>query len=158
MYESNDIIAYLMKTYGDKAKTPFIYKLASSPISFVSLALVTALRVFPEHGLMRIPSKKPREPLVLWSFEPSPFCKKVREILSSLEIKYVLRNCAKQSPKRKEFYEKYASMLSKWRKNVNFIQVPLLEDPNTNKVMLESEDIRKYLVEQYQVDPDAKEE
>eukprot|EP01084_Bolivina_argentea_P002849 5291_1 len=138
MYESDKIIKYLWCKYGDKAKPTLIYKLCRIQLSMIPLFLVTGLRVFPEHGLMRIPSKNPEKPLELWSFEASPFCKKVREILSSLEIKYILRNVPRYSkPKRKEFNEKYGDMISKWRKNINFVQVPLLIDPNTNIVMLE---------------------
>merc|ERR1719397_2147909 len=97
MYESDAIVGYLWKTYGNAASPPLSYKLASTRLSFVMLGMASMLRVFPEHGIIRIPSKKPSKPLELWSFEPSPFCKKVREVLSCLEIKYVLRNVARYS-------------------------------------------------------------
>ena len=171
MYESDKIIAYLWKTYGDKANRVPSYILGSSQFSFVLLMITSVLRCFPEHGLIRIPSKKPKQLLELWSFEPSPFCKKVREILCSLEIAYISRNAARGSLKRKEFREKYGDKLSIFRDKAGIIQVvlciffvpnghkiiclnhqqvPLLIDPNTNVVMLESEDIKQYLSMTYQ--------
>merc|ERR1712154_607946 len=150
MLESDKIIEYLWKTYGNKASKTPSYILGSTKLSFIFLALSSILRCFPEHGLIRISSKKPDKMLELWSFEPSPFCKKVREILSSLEIPYILRNAARGSMKRSEFNTKYGDKLSKWRKDIGMIQVPLLIDPNTGIKMFESEDIKKYLIKTYQ--------
>jgi len=150
MLESDKIIEYLWKTYGNKANKVPSYMLGSSKFSFILLLITSVLRCFPEHGLIRIPSKKPKKLLELWSFEPSPFCKKVREILSSLEIAYISKNAARGSLKRREFREKYGEKLSTFRSKAGIIQVPLLIDPNTNVIMLESEDIKQYLIETYQ--------
>merc|ERR1719361_598712 len=125
LYESDAINEYLWTRYGAKATPTIPYKLCDNRFSMLLLAMASMLRVLPEQGLMRIPSKAAKKPLELWSFEPSPFCKKVREVMSSLEMKYVVRNVPRYAAlgdrsqlfgKRKEFYEKYGSMLSEWRK------------------------------------------
>ena len=55
-----------------------------------------------------------------YSFEPSPFCRIVREALCSLEIPYLLHNVAKGSPRREAFVARSGRMM-----------VPWLVDPNT---------------------------
>jgi len=65
----------------------------------------------------------------------------VREVLTELEIPYVLHNVAKRSPSRKRFVEKSGRMM-----------VPYLIDSNTDKGsrgMFESRDIIKYLLKTY---------
>jgi glutathione S-transferase len=76
--------------------------------------------------------------LELYSFEPSPFCRIVREQLSSLEIPYLLHNVAKGSAERAELVERAGKMM-----------VPYLADPNTGVGMYESADIVRYLRETY---------
>jgi len=164
MYESDKINQYLWTRYGAKATRTISYKLCDNRFAMLLLGMASMLRVLPEQGLMRIPSKAAQKPLELWSFESSPFCKKVREVLSSLEMKYVVRNVSRYAAlgdrsqlfgKRKEFYEKYGSMLSEWRQKANLVCVPLLVDPNTDTVMLESEDIKQYLLETYALQPEG---
>jgi len=158
LYESDKINEYLWTRYGAKATPTLSYKLCDNRPAMLLLAMASGLRVLPEQGLLRIPSRAAQKPLELWSFEPSPFCKKVREVMSSLEMKYIVRNVPRYAAlgdrdelfgKRKEFYEKYGSMLSEWRKKANLVQVPLLVDPNTDTVLLESEDIKQYLLKTY---------
>ena len=148
--ESDKIIDYLWTTYGDKATLIPSYWFGTTQISFIFLLISSILRSFPENGLIRIPSKKPKKLLELYSFEPSPFCKKVREILSSLEIAYISRNIPRGSLKRPQFKEKYGENIAKWRKNIGAICVPFLIDPNTGIKMFESEDIKQYLIKTYQ--------
>ena len=150
LYESDKINEYLWNTYGDKAKAPPSYILGSNKLSFAVMALATLLfRCFPEHGLFRIPSKKPEKKLELFAFEPSPFCKKVREVLDSMELPYVARSIARGSFKRPDFRNKYGDRISKWRTNVKMICVPFLIDPNTGVELFESEDIKQYLIKTY---------
>lgn len=84
------------------------------------------------------PSKAPEQPLELWSFEASPFCRIVRERLSSLELPYVLHNVAKRSKKRDAFVARSGRMM-----------VPFLVDPNTDTAMFESAEILRYLDDTY---------
>ena len=77
-------------------------------------------------------------PLELYSYEASPFCRIVRECLSSLELRYRLHNVARGSAGREAFVERSGRMM-----------VPYLVDPNTGVEMFESADIVEYLEDTY---------
>ena len=126
MYESADIVTYLVETYG--ATRP----LWLGPLSLVSSSLTSGMR--SGHGHRVVPSKAPAQPLELWSYEASPYSRLVRETLCELELPYVLHNVAKGSPKREAFVARSGKMM-----------VPYLADPNTGREMFESADIVKYL-------------
>ncbi|KAK4396528.1 hypothetical protein Sango_1489400 [Sesamum angolense] len=115
MYESDDIIKYLVDKYGD-GNVPLL----------LSLGLLT--------GSSYSPSKLPPKPLEVWAYEASPFCKVVREVLVELELPHILHSCARGSPKRQILYQR-----------VGHFQVPYLEDPNTGVQMFESAEIVDYL-------------
>ncbi|KAJ0792043.1 putative glutathione S-transferase, Thioredoxin-like superfamily [Helianthus annuus] len=85
-------------------------------------------------GSMYTKAKMPPQPLEVWAYEASPFCKLVREVLVELELPHLLHSCARGSPKRQEFYEK-----------IGHFQAPYLEDPNTGVKMFESAAIIDYL-------------
>ncbi|MCL7033134.1 hypothetical protein MKW94_005228, partial [Papaver nudicaule] len=85
-------------------------------------------------GSSYTPSKLPPKPVELWAYEPSPFCKVVREVLVELEIPHILHSCARGSPKRQILFKK-----------AGHFQVPYLEDPNTGVEMFESAEIVDYL-------------
>jgi glutathione S-transferase len=70
--------------------------------------------------------------------EGSPYCRKVRETLSELDLEYIVRNVPKGSPKRAEL-----------KKRGGKVQVPYLIDPNSKVEMYESDDIVAYLEKQY---------
>lgn len=77
-------------------------------------------------------------PLVLYNMEGSPYCRKVREALSELDLEHVVRNVPKGSPKRTTLVERGGKM-----------QVPYLIDPNTDRALYESDDIVAYLDAEY---------
>ncbi|MCL4686204.1 glutathione S-transferase N-terminal domain-containing protein [Myxococcota bacterium] len=129
LYESAEIVRYLFATYGTGAP-PLLY--AVGPLVDLGAMLASALR--PGRGAHAEPSRAPRQPLELWSFEASPFCRIVREKLSTLELPYRLHNLGKSSPGRPAF-----------ERRAGRIQVPFLVDPNTNVEMFESSDIVHYL-------------
>jgi glutathione S-transferase len=133
MYESDDIVRHLFRNYGD-GQVP--WSLALGPLTLASAALASALR--PGVGIRARPSRAPEQPLELWSFEASPYCRLVREALSSLELTYVLHNVAKGSPSRQGLITRGGRM-----------QVPYLADPNTGVEMYESADIVSYLERTY---------
>ncbi len=133
MYESDDIVRYLYEQYGD-GRVP--RGLSLGPVTLVSSALASAWR--PGLGSRYTPARQPAEPLELYSFEASPFCRIVREQLCSLELPYVLHNVAKGSPRRGEFVKRSGKLM-----------VPYLVDPNTGAQMFESADIVAYLEETY---------
>ncbi|KAL6559185.1 hypothetical protein OROHE_006554 [Orobanche hederae] len=127
MYESDDIIKYLVGKYGD-GNVPLMLSLGPFTTLMEGLAMLGRM------GSSYTPSKLPDKPLEIWAYEASPFCKVVREVLVELELPHVLRSCARGSPKRNLLYQR-----------VGHFQVPYLEDPNTGIQMFESADIVDYL-------------
>jgi glutathione S-transferase len=133
LYESDDIIAYLNRTYGDGRRAGWsipiprvLDNLDSAVASAVRLARGARCRArVARHGL---------KTLTLYNMEGSPYCRKVREVLSELNLEHVIRNLPKGSPKRAELVERGGKM-----------QVPYLVDPNTGREMYESDDIVAYL-------------
>jgi len=133
MYESDDIVRYLFTTYGD-GTVPLL--LATPVLRDVTSMLASAWR--PGAGSRYRAAHRPAQPLELWSFEASPYCRLVRETLSSLELPYVLHNVAKGSPRREAFVARTGKMM-----------VPYLADPNTGTALFESADIVAYLERTY---------
>jgi glutathione S-transferase len=133
MYESDDIVGYLFETYGSTAP-PLL--LRAGPVNDLTATAATLWRL--QLGTSARPSRPPEEPLELYSFEASPFCRIVREQLCTLEIPYLLHNVAKGSPRREAFEERAGRVM-----------VPYLADPNTRTEMFESAEIVRYLEETY---------
>ena len=133
MYESNDIVRYLFETYGD-GRVPLA--LAAGPLTDLSVGLAGAARL--SGGTFYRAARDPDEPLELYSFEASPFCRIVREELSCLELPYLLHNVARGSAGR----DALAARAGK-------VMVPYLVDPNTDTEMFESADIVRYLRDTY---------
>ncbi len=132
MKESEDIIDYLHRTYGDGRGT--IDRWLAPLNTFGSFA-ASAIR--PRGGVARRRSKQPEKRLVLYQFEGCPYCRKVREKLCELDLDYHVKNTAKGSRRRAELRE------------LGTRTVPFLIDPNTGVSMGESDDIRRYLEETY---------
>lgn len=132
LYESSEIIRYLYQTYGD-GQVPLAL---DNPLVMVSSALATAVRMGQGQNVRS--SRAPAQPLMLWSFESSPYCRLVRETLCELELPYLLHNIGKDSPGRPAFVERAGRMM-----------VPYLVDPNTQTALFESADIRAYLLRTY---------
>jgi len=128
MYESDAIVAYLFATYG--GREPGI--LVRGPLATASSAIASAFR--PTAGTRARPSRRPKKPLELWSFEASPFCRIAREALCELELPYQLHNVGKNGAGRPAFVKRAGKMM-----------VPYLVDPNTKREMFESADIAAYL-------------
>lgn len=81
---------------------------------------------------------RPDKPLEIYEFEVCPYCRKVREAMSELDLEYICRTVAKGSPSGKALAERGGKKT-----------VPFLIDPNTGAEMYESEDIIDYLHAQY---------
>ncbi|KAF2296459.1 hypothetical protein GH714_038281 [Hevea brasiliensis] len=133
MYESDDIIKYLVGKYGD-GNVPFMLSLGLLTTLTAGFAMIGRMG----KGSSYSPSKLPPKPLEIWSYEGSPFCKIVREALVELELPHIQHSCARGSSKRQELYQK-----------AGHFQVPYLEDPNTGVQMFESADIVDYLKATY---------
>ena len=133
MYESDDIVRYLFAQYGD-GRVPALLRMG--PLTDLTSVLANVPR--PGFGVYYQPAKAPDRPLELYSYEASPFCRIVRERLSTLELPYLLHNVAKGSSGRDAFVKRSGAMM-----------VPYLVDPNTDTELFESADIVRYLDEQY---------
>lgn len=133
LYESSDINRYLAKNYGD-GSVPLALSLG--PLTALSSSMASAFRL--GHGGAARPSKRPEQPLELYSFEVSPYCRLAREALCELEIPYILHNVGKRSPRRAAFQALSGRMM-----------VPYLVDPNTGTAMFESAEIVSYLRRTY---------
>ncbi len=133
LYESDDIIEHLYLRYG-KTKVPRTLRLGA--LTTASSGLASVLRAGT--GRSARPSRAPAQLLELWSFESSPYSRRAREVLCELEIPYILHNLGRGSVRR-------PALLARAGK----IQVPYLEDPNTDMKMFESRDIVRYLERTY---------
>jgi glutathione S-transferase len=155
MYESADILAYLFKTYANGSDVPS--KLRGDQSRPWMSALATGVRGM--RGLKVRASKAPAKPLHLWSFEASPYARLVRERLTELEIPYVLHNVGKErwqdvGPamlrlKPGPYKPIEGSKRAEHFARTGHMQVPYLEDPNTDVRMLESAAIIDYLEATY---------
>lgn len=159
LLESQAIIDYLFKTYGNTGKTPKKWQnLAKIPVQGLLVTVVAALK-----GLKAKPSNSqnaaPEQLLELWSFESSPFSRPVRESLCELELPYKLHNVAKErwqdmGPAVLRLKPgKYAPIAGGKRDLLlaenGQVQVPYLVDPNTGISLYESKDILAYLNKNY---------
>jgi glutathione S-transferase len=133
MYESDEIIKYLADKYGD-GTVPLMLSLGL--FTTITAGLSTIGRI--GKGNSYVASKVPPQPIEIWAYEGSPFCKLVRETLVELELPHLLHSCARGSPRRQEFFPKNG-----------VFQVPYIEDPNTGVKMFESAEIIEYLKTTY---------
>ena len=84
-------------------------------------------------------ARQPEQMLELYEFEACPFCRKVREGLSALDLDAKIYPC----PPNGTRYRPEAIALGGQK------QFPLLVDPNTNRRLYESEQILRYLATTY---------
>eukprot|EP00401_Gymnodinium_catenatum_P065692 CAMPEP_0117602702 /NCGR_PEP_ID=MMETSP0784-20121206/77727_1 /TAXON_ID=39447 /ORGANISM="" /LENGTH=365 /DNA_ID=CAMNT_0005405549 /DNA_START=9 /DNA_END=1106 /DNA_ORIENTATION=- len=145
MYESEDIIDYLLATYGppaDKYDAKALWPMRGTfPLVTGSYAAVA--RGFA--GASRQPDARPdnerMQPLELWGYEASPFVRPVREKLCALCLPHRIVPCSRGSRNRDALIAKTGSRF----------QVPYLVDPNTGIDLFESPEILEYLDAVYTV-------
>ncbi len=102
-------------------------------------SFAATLARFPSGGWVGATGRRAEQPLVLYEFESCPFCRKVREALSILDLDASILPCPKGGPRfRPELRERGGKA-----------QFPYLIDPNTGKEMYESDAIVHYLFETY---------
>ncbi|XP_051139355.1 uncharacterized protein LOC127257092 isoform X2 [Andrographis paniculata] len=77
--------------------------------------------------------------LQLFEFEACPFCRRVREAITELDLSVEIFPCPKGSIRHRPMLKTLGGRE----------QFPFLVDPNTGTVMYESSDIVKYLFQQY---------
>ncbi|HXF07897.1 MAG TPA: glutathione S-transferase N-terminal domain-containing protein [Candidatus Acidoferrales bacterium] len=153
MYESEAIVEYLFRTYAGGA-VPLGYR--GALLKQLGNALGSLVRA--GKGIRVRASRAPAQPLHLWSFEASPYCRLVRERLTELELPYMLHNLAKEQRAelgraRQRHPPPYVPVAGGKRAahfaRTGHMQVPYLEDPNTGVQLLESADILDYLDRTY---------
>lgn len=85
-------------------------------------------------------SPRPMKPLILYEYDASPFCKRVREMINLLDLTVEYRPCpgARQGMFSEEMYQRTGRRT-----------VPYLIDPNTGAEFFESSDQIEYLIETY---------
>ncbi len=163
LYESADIIDYLEATYGRRGPAARGWRrsvaigssYASSVLLWRAGASITGMTARPSN----VRAMAPAQPLELYSFESSPYSKRVRARLCELELPYVLRNTGKGAwsdmgpPSFRDtiFHApKDTTRNRRWlAEHTGRVQVPYLRDPNTATEMYESDAILTYLDRTY---------
>lgn len=91
-------------------------------------------------GVMGTPNpKQPAKPIRLYDFEASPYCRRVREALTLLNLDVEIYPCPKKGTRFRPQVEQLAGKT----------QFPFLVDENTGIKLLESQDIIDYLFKTY---------
>jgi glutathione S-transferase len=83
--------------------------------------------------------RRPEKPLELYEFEASPYCRKVREALTVLDVEAMIYPCPKGGRRFREVVKERGGKY----------QFPFLIDPNMRVEMYESDEIDRYLFETY---------
>jgi len=154
MYESMDIVAYLFETYGQR-DLPLKWRAgALQKISSIGSGIPRLGR-----GVTARPSKEPSALLELYSFEASPFARRVRELLCELELPYLLHNSGRTSLRewvppfvRDALHIVPDSEIENRRelqRRAGRVSIPYLVDPNSGTELSESVEIRAYLLSTY---------
>ena len=82
---------------------------------------------------------RPEKPLELYEFEGCPFCRKVREALTMLDLRALIHPCPKGAPTFRP------QVIARGGRS----QFPYLVDPNTGDALYESADIIAHLYRNY---------
>ncbi len=127
------IVRYLHESYGVGWRASLLDTAALQALTGLAVRALTG-----DAGRLVRASNLPSQPLELWSFEASPYCRFARAALCELQLPYVLHNVAKDSPGRPAFIARSGEM-----------RVPFLHDPNTGQSLFESLRIEQYLQATY---------
>lgn len=93
---------------------------------------------FPAGFFAKKNRTRPARPLELYEFEACPFCRKVREALSELDLDAIVYPCPRGG--------RYRDVVKKKGGKAMF---PFLVDPNDSTEMYESNDIVRHLAQKY---------
>ena len=110
----------------------------SRPLDLVTSSLVTVIRLGAGASVGDL-GPRPEKTLELYAFEACPFCRKVREALSILDLEAMVHPCPKGGPLYREAVKQRGGKA----------QFPYLVDPNTGTEMYESDDIIRTLFDRY---------
>ena len=133
----------LLKVFGGgDAAAPRNRTLEVATSGFASIARLPFGSKVDEACIARPAGAVPKEPIILYEFEACPFCRRVREALSQLDLTVEVRPCPKDAVKHRTDVEAMGGKLT----------FPFLVDPNTEAGeggLYESEDICRYLYATY---------
>ena len=133
----------LLKVFGGgDAAAPRNRTLEVATSGFASIARLPFGSKVDEACIARPAGSVPKEPITLYEFEACPFCRRVREALSQLDLTVEVRPCPKDAVKHRTEVEAMGGKLT----------FPFLVDPNTEAGeggLYESEDICRYLYATY---------
>ena len=133
----------LLKVFGGgDAAAPRNRTLEVATSGFASIARLPFGSKVDEACIARPAGAVPKEPIILYEFEACPFCRRVREALSQLDLTVEVRPCPKDAVKHRTEVEAMGGKLT----------FPFLVDPNTEAGeggLYESEDICRYLYATY---------
>lgn len=164
--DSQAIIEHLFAHYSKEGTVPSQYQKKSDE-DHASLANKVASVISmmrggtADHPKMNEARGKPEQPLHLYGFEASPFCRLVRERLSELEVGYINHSVAREQIQdmgafgfRLNIGEYQPIKGGKRERLMNGVlkdkfQFPFLIDPNTNTQLYESKAIIAYLNQIY---------
>jgi hypothetical protein len=139
---SRKIIDYVFTKYGPPGQPiPDTLQQPMTGMNFPRLAASLGVSVLVNNaGGTYVDSNVPSnvQPIVIYAYEGSPFCKVVREALCSHEIPHTIYYTPRGSINRQRLYD-----LTKR------FQVPYIQDPNTGIELFESEAIVEYICKQY---------
>ncbi len=151
------INAYLFQEYKQQS-IPDALDAGTLNLFTSRLASIARFRLSP---LQAKPSHAPKKPLVLYSFEASPYSRPVREKLCELQLPYRLINLGKQQladvgPAKfrlhtGEYHPIPNSKRAQLLAEKGQVQVPFLIDVNQSIELFESKDILEYLDKTYAV-------
>jgi glutathione S-transferase len=152
LHDSQAIVEYLYKQYGLEGIPAPEQNLKTSMLATASRGTT---------GMFAAPSVPAAEALELYSFEGSPYCRLVREVLCELETTYIVRNVGKSPGSYADFFppilrhNKMRSYLpatvnrQKFIERTGLMMVPYVVDPNTGTSMWQTGDIQEYLRKTY---------
>lgn len=108
------------------------------PLDVATSFATTLVRMPLGYGVGKL-GKRPKKLLELYEFEACPYCRKVREALSMLDLDARIYPCPKGGTRFRAVVKQRGGQL----------MFPYLIDPNTKMAMYESSDIVDYLYRNY---------
>lgn len=111
----------------------------SHTLDVISSVLASQLRGWRGSGVRGKAKKQPAQPLQLYEFEASPYCRLVREVLTELDLDVMVYPCPKNGQRFRKVVKKLGGKQ----------QYPFMVDPNTGTSLYESADIIRYLGQTY---------
>ncbi|GMQ02043.1 hypothetical protein CsSME_00048459 [Camellia sinensis var. sinensis] len=136
------VLCPLLKIFsgGDPSKKRnYFLEVATSSLSTLARLPWGSRSLSDSSDSQEISTVDPLKRLQLFEFEACPFCRRVREAITELDLSVEIYPCPKGSIRHREMVRRLGGKE----------QFPFLVDPNTGKSMYESSEIVKYLFQQY---------